>query len=426
MRQQVALGELWSDRVQDISVGSVPSLVMTGARILEGGAGQSLTVNLNLYLSTPAPPGGAAVDVDVVSGTAMAGSDFVAAVKRRVTIGAGSNSITVPVVINGDAMPEATEWFKVVLSNPSGGWLPSPEATIYIENDDFGLLRNDFDGDGRSDVFWRNLTDGRNILWWAADYNDQFNPGAVASQSWAVVGAGDFDGDGKSDLFWRNSANGQNIIWPSADGNQKRNVTAITGLDWKVVATGDFDGDGHADIFWRHATNGQNAIWWSGDYAARTMEQAVSTTWKVAGSGDFDGDGKEDVFWRNTSTGANVVWWSGDYAGYTNLTGVTNQAWAVVAIGDYAGDGVADAFWRNQTTGEHIIWWNGSYANQVRETTVSTAWKLVASGDYNGDGESDLFWRNGATGANIIWDSGRYASRRNVTGVTNAAWVIQQ
>jgi Metallo-peptidase family M12B Reprolysin-like/FG-GAP-like repeat/Calx-beta domain len=426
VRQQIALGEIWSDRVQDIAVGLVPSLVMTGARVAEGASDQERTINLNMYLSAPAPTGGAQVDVELVNGTAVAGSDFVMKAKTRITIGAGSNAISFPVVVRGDATPESTEWFKVVLSNPSGAWLPSPEAIVYIENDDFGTLHNDFDGDGKSDVFWRNLTDGRNILWWGADYSDQTNPGAVAAQAWAVVGAGDFDGDGQSDLFWRNSANGQNVVWPSGNGDAKRSVTTITGLAWKVVTVGDFNGDGRADIFWRHDTNGQNAIWWSGDYAARSSEQAVTVVWKVAGAGDFDGDGKDDVFWRNTATGANIVWWSGDYSGYTNLTGVTNQAWEVAAIGDYAGDEIADVFWRNRTTGEHIIWWNGSYANQVRETTVSTAWKVVASGDYNGDGKSDLFWRNGTTGANMIWDSGRYATRRNVMGVTNTAWVVQQ
>jgi hypothetical protein len=32
-----------------------------------------------------------------------------------------------------------------------------------------------------------------------------------------VVGTGDFDGDGKSDLLWRNSATGTNTIWRSAN-----------------------------------------------------------------------------------------------------------------------------------------------------------------------------------------------------------------
>ncbi len=298
-------------------------------------------------------------------------------------------------------------------------------ATV-VPHEPQSAVRNDFNGDGKSDVFWRNLSDGRNIVWWAADFANQFNPGSVITQSWSVVGAGDYDGDGKSDLFWRNAADGQNIVWPSADGSQKRSLTTITGLDWKVVASGDFDGDGRGDVFWRHATNGQNAIWWSGDYAARTMEQQVSTAWIVAGAGDINGDGKDDVVWRNTATGANIVWWSGKYAGFTNLTSVLTQAWEIVAVDDFDGNGKADLFWRQRTTGESILWWNGDYANQVRELTVSTAWKVVASGDYNGDGKADLLWRNGVTGANIVWDSGRFANARNLTGVTNTAWVVQR
>lgn len=426
VRQQVALGEIRGDRAQDITLGSVPSLVMTGARVVEGGSAQETTVKLNLYLSISAPAEGVQVDVEVQDGSAVAGSDFVAQARRRVTIGAGNNFISFPVVIKGDATPEGPESFKVVLSNPSGAWLPSPQAIVHIEDDDFGLLRNDFNGDGRSDVFWRNLVDGRNVIWWSAVYGQQSNPGAVTSQAWSVVGNGDFDGDGKSDLFWRNAANGQNIIWPSGNGSLKRSVTTITGLDWRVVAVGDFDGDGRSDVFWRHQANGQNAIWWSGRYETRSMVQSIFTDWKVVGTGDIDGDGEDDVLWRNSITGANVVWWSGSYATRTNLVGVANQAWEVVAIGDFVGDGMADVFWRNRGTGENIIWWNGNYSTQVREAAVAVAWKIVAAGDYDGNGDVDLFWRNAQTGANIIWDSARYAGRRSVTGVASAAWVVQQ
>lgn len=424
--QHIALGEIHADRLQDITLGSVPSLVMTGARTVEGGNGRDTTVNLTLYLSAIAPAEGVQVDVAVLDGSATAGVDFVGQAKKRVTIGGGKNSLNFPIVIKGDGRSESEEWLKVVLSNTSGAWLPSPQAIVYIVDDDFGVLRNDFNGDGRSDVFWRNTVDGRNIIWWSAAYGQQSNPGSVASRAWSVVGNGDFDGDGESDLFWRNASSGQNIIWPSGNSSLKRSVTTITGLEWKVAAVGDFDGDGYSDVFWRHDTNGQNAIWWAGSYTARTMERAVSTTWKVAGVGDIDGDGQDDVFWRNTVTGANIIWWSGTYSAYANLVGVTNQAWQVVAIGDLSGDGMADVFWRNRNTGENIIWWNGNYATQVREPSVSTAWKVAATGDYDGNGTIDLLWRNGLTGANVIWDSGRYAQRRNVTGVTNTAWVVQQ
>ncbi|QNN71412.1 reprolysin-like metallopeptidase [Thermomonas carbonis] len=285
--------------------------------------------------------------------------------------------------------------------------------------------RNDFDGDGRSDLFWRNLVDGRDILWWGAEYADQRDVGGVATLTWNVVGAGDFDGDGSSDLFWRNASSGQNIVWPSADNTRLRYTTAVTNPAWKVVGIGDFNGDERDDIFWRNTSSGENIIWWSGEYVGLTREQTVSTAWQVVGIGDFDGDGESDVFWRNALTGANIVWWSGDYAGFASLNPVANAAWEVVASDDFDGDGRADVFWRNRNTGENIIWWQADYAQLQQEVAINTAWKVEASGDYDGDGEADLFWRHSTTGQNVVWDSGRYANRRDLTGVTNMAWAVQ-
>ena len=41
--------------------------------------------------------------------------------------------------------------------------------------------------------------------------------GTLADLNWKVAGTGDFDGDGKSDICWRNTSTGQNYIWKSGD-----------------------------------------------------------------------------------------------------------------------------------------------------------------------------------------------------------------
>jgi len=287
-----------------------------------------------------------------------------------------------------------------------------------------GNPRNDFNGDGYSDLFWRNLADGRNIVWLAAESGIQSIPAQVSNLSWTVVGTGDFDGDGKDDLFWRNTGTGQNIIWPSGNANGLRSAATVASQDWSVPAIADLNGDGRDDLYWRNASSGQNIIWWSGESASNTVELSVATSWKIAGSGDLNGDGQDDVLWRNTSSGANIVWWSGRSSGATALSSVGNLSWEVVAIGDFDGDGRADLFWRNRVTGENIIWRHGSDADWVREPTISTAWEINSSGDYDGDGQTDVFWRNSSNGQNVIWDSARYAKGRNITGVTDLAWKV--
>jgi hypothetical protein len=96
----------------------------------------------------------------------------------------------------------------------------------------------------------------------------------VADPSWKIAGIGDFNGDGKSDLLWRNASSGLNVIWQSGDAAQSQAVVAVTDLNWKVAGTGDYNGDGKDDILWRNAGTGQDAVWNGGDY---TQAQAVTT-----------------------------------------------------------------------------------------------------------------------------------------------------
>ena len=94
---------------------------------------------------------------------------------------------------------------------------------------------SDFNGDGKSDVFWRHTSDGRNAIWLSGNSATQPVVATVTEQSWQVVGVGDFDGDGKSDVFWRNSSDGRNAIWLSGNSATQPAVASVTELAWIVV-----------------------------------------------------------------------------------------------------------------------------------------------------------------------------------------------
>jgi hypothetical protein len=86
----------------------------------------------------------------------------------------------------------------------------------------------------------------------------------------------DFNGDGRSDILWRNNQDGRNTIWQSANATTQQATTGVTDMAWKVVGTGDFDGDGKADILWRNANDGRNAIWKSGNAATQQVTTGVT------------------------------------------------------------------------------------------------------------------------------------------------------
>ncbi len=111
---------------------------------------------------------------------------------------------------------------------------------------------SDFNGDGRSDVLWRNDRTGENMIWLSANAATRQPVTAVRNLYWEVAGTGDFNGDGKADILWRNRLTGANVIWRSANSATPQAVTTVTNLDWRVKGTGDYNGDGRADILWRN------------------------------------------------------------------------------------------------------------------------------------------------------------------------------
>ena len=63
---------------------------------------------------------------------------------------------------------------------------------------------------------------------------------------------GDFNGDGKSDILWRND-NGQIVcLADERFAAPSASVCRRSGNDWHIVGTGDFNGDGNDDILWRN------------------------------------------------------------------------------------------------------------------------------------------------------------------------------
>ena len=286
-------------------------------------------------------------------------------------------------------------------------------------------LGSDYDGDGASDLFWRNSRSGRNLIWWAGDSGLSEPMKTVADLDWQVVGGGDFDGDRRADVLWRNARTGRNVIWHGGAYLEQQSIRSVSDVSWRVVGIGDFDGDNRSDILWRHDSTGANSIWLAGDYAAQQRVTGVSDPmWRVAGIADFNGDGRSDILWRHASRGTNVIWNAGLYAEQLAVRAVTDTRWEVVGVGDFGGDSRADVLWRHASSGRNTSWLSADVNTQRAISGVANAdWTVAAVGDYDGDGASDIFWRNATDGRNVIWRNGD--SRQQIR-VAKAAkeWVV--
>jgi hypothetical protein len=241
------------------------------------------------------------------------------------------------------------------LGNPGTGWRVQ----------DVG----DYDGDGKADVLWRN--DGGDLYIYRSDDGAAvtFTGQTIASVDpiWAVVPhAGDFDGDGRSDILFRNGATGEVYLWNSntgADVSFLGQSLGSVGSNWSIKAVDDFNGDGKADVLWR-SDAGDVYVWTAaGNGGAVSMNgQSISSVpndWSILGAGDFNGDGRADILWRHAGDGELYVWNSQTGSAAVNFVGqslgVVGLDWTVAAIGDYDGDGRADVLFRN-ADGRVYVW----------------------------------------------------------------------
>jgi hypothetical protein len=91
-----------------------------------------------------------------------------------------------------------------VTATSQDGSTQAQTFTIAIEDVVENDALSDFDGDGTSDILWRNV-DGT-LTNWLMDGGQYTGAGFGYSipTDWSVVGTGDFDGDSTDDILWRN------------------------------------------------------------------------------------------------------------------------------------------------------------------------------------------------------------------------------
>jgi hypothetical protein len=266
-------------------------------------------------------------------------------------------------------------------------------------------VAHDFNGDGFSDLVWRDTSGNLGI--WLMQGNSVIatGPAGPVPPSWMIAGQRDFNGDTRSDWLSRDTTSGDTNIWflngtllnpPASLGNVPTN--------WTIVATGDFNGDGKGDILWRD-TAGDVALWLMNGAQVLTavVVANVPTNWSIIGAGDFNADQITDLLWQDNAGNLGVWLMNGPQVEAAVGIGAVPPQWQVAGTGDFDGNGTTDVLWRD-TSGNTAIWlMNAATVSAAFSIgNVPTTWSIAEVGDYDGDGYSDILWRDNM-GNNGVW-----------------------
>jgi hypothetical protein len=310
-------------------------------------------------------------------------------------------------------------------------WL-APTPTTPVSAARTGI---DIDGDGRNEIVLRSASGSMNIGRFANN-TLTFTTNGDPGPSFRLVGAGDFDGNGRSDLAFQNMTQGEFgdvRYWPnfaSAGEVFWRQVKQV----WNVQAVADMDGDGVADLVWRYVVSespdtGVSYIWFTNQGGVPTVRKrgGAPLTWQLLGAADLNADGAADMMYLSPQNQLRALMATPSRTCANLSAGVVPAGFSVLRYADFTGNGRGDILLRNSAGAVQLISLNANGltlppytgAPDDRDASctssgltvsaefyalqnVDPTWTFYASGDLNGDGINDIVWRQ-PSGVLTVW-----------------------
>ena len=393
VKSRNSIGEAWSSMLYFTpGCGSTPSsLSISDAWRAEGSSGQA-NAAFTITISPPRPDAGTVV-VDTVNETATAGQDYVGVTGLVVNLPANAASVTVPIAILGDAIPENDETFVVNLSNPSPSFeVLDPQGRGTIVNDDYILSIDDA-------AITEANSGGSNATFTVTIFPPLPQPGSVTVSTADGTAVHGLDYIGTTGYTLTLPAQAPSVTFPVVvvgDTTYEADETFSVLLSNPSAGISLADGQGQGTILNDDpmpALTANDAVVLEGNGGTRTVSINV---WLSAPAGL-----PVTVSFATTDGTATA---GADYVARTGSVvfpaGVTSRDVDVLVNGDL--DFESDEEFHIDLTAPV----NATIADGRGTVTIATdesPWTIPATGDFNHDGRVDILWTSEATHAHRLW-----------------------
>lgn len=323
------------------------------------------------------------------------------------------SSAVTTITINGPAAPDQNGLVIFTLTNPVGPMGMTASQVFDVDAQQVAQLRNglwyvqistalnptgeirgqirpinrrdDFDGDGLSDISVIRSNpglapDNAANTWYTLNSSDNtFSARSIGSPGDVNV-QGDYDGDGIADVAMFTPSTG---IWQIRRSGTGETTNTQFGAAGDLPVVGDFDGDGLNDMAVYRPSVGN----W---YVLRSSDGDFSAShWGAPGdrpvAGDFDGDGSNDLAVFRPSEGNWYIYRSSD-------SGVTALHWGMTGdqpvAGDFDGDGTNDVAVYRPSEGNWYIY--RSSDNALSALHFGMTGDIPVACEFDGDGMTDI------------------------------------
>jgi secreted trypsin-like serine protease len=287
--------------------------------------------------------------------------------------------------------------------------------------------------DGQADIVWWNKNTQALWLYAMSGSTIMAYDGLPFNSNYRPLVRGDFNGDGNSDLLWREGDNvGMSMYFGKHELSNQ--VIETIGAEWMLISVGDYNGDGSDDLLWRNNLTGilwQYLLQGSNIISSKKIATLSDPNWRIIASRDLDADGKDDILFRHSETGS--VWkymMDGSAITQSKQVIIAGGEWMLAAVGDFDGNQQADLLWRNVVTGKNYVYLldNGEVNwNQRGEISQFSDqnWNVVMVADFNGDGNDDILWRHQGDGRNYTYQmDGMHFSGSMVNTIADLNWKV--